>query len=339
MMIKNLIEETPQLLTIIPSHKCTASCDQCCFGCTPNIQHRMSYETIVEYINQAIENFPTLKALVVSGGECFLLGNDLVKVVKYAASRNLFVRVVSNGYWANTYEDALKRLKPLKEVGLTEINFSTGDNHQQYVKFENIVNGVVASADLGIKPICISVESPPNACFKSEQVKNHEQLAQLIKDGILLVIDAAWMNFKKSDAQPLKHTFNVPFQKNKPCGNLYNNITISPYSQLLACCGLTVEYNEYLKLGSLEEHTMKELYEQQFDDLFKFWLYVDGPKSIYDLVSNVRKTEAKWFPHDCAYCMELSRDKENVPIIRELLQEQLPSIIFRYKMRNSKLIV
>lgn len=41
MIIKDLIEETPQLLTIIPTHKCTASCDQCCFGCTPNIQHRI----------------------------------------------------------------------------------------------------------------------------------------------------------------------------------------------------------------------------------------------------------------------------------------------------------
>lgn len=126
MILKDFIKETPQLLTIIPTHKCTASCDQCCFGCTPNIQYSMSYETIVGYIDQAIEDFPTLKALVVSGGECFLLGDDLVKVVKHAALSNLSVRAVSNGYWANTYEDAVRRLKPLKAAGLTEIYLRFG---------------------------------------------------------------------------------------------------------------------------------------------------------------------------------------------------------------------
>ena len=64
----------PTILTIIPTHRCTAQCEDCCFRCTPRIKQELSYEDIIKYIDQALLKFSTIKLGVVSGGECFLLG-------------------------------------------------------------------------------------------------------------------------------------------------------------------------------------------------------------------------------------------------------------------------
>ncbi len=65
-------------------------------------------------------------------------------------------RVVSNGFWATSYEAAIKKLAPLVNAGLTELNISTGDNHQVYVPFENVVNGLRAAYELGIRSMAVS---------------------------------------------------------------------------------------------------------------------------------------------------------------------------------------
>lgn len=297
----------------------------------------MDYEKITNYIDQAMDEFPGIKVVVFTGGECFLLGEHLADVIRHAASYNIFTRVVSNAFWAGSYEEAIETLTPLVEAGLKEINFSTGDNHQKFVRFDNIVNAVLASYDLGIKTICISVEAPPNAIFKSDDITCHVKLEPLIEEGALFLINAAWMQFKIDDENLCELTSNTCKEYNTPCYNLFSNIVINPYSQLLACCGITVEFNKYLKLGNLEEFSIKELYDTQFNDLYKFWLYVDGPKFIYDKINRILNKKSKNLIHNCAYCMELIKDEESLNIIKSMIMEELPSIIYRYKMRTSHL--
>ena len=97
----------------------------------------MDYDTITKYIDEALDEYPTIQVLVLTGGECFLLGDTLVRIIQYATYKGLKTRVVTNGYWANTYESAFNRLKPLVNAGLYEINFSTGDEHAEFVSPEN----------------------------------------------------------------------------------------------------------------------------------------------------------------------------------------------------------
>lgn len=105
--------------------------------------------------------------VVLTGGECFTYGESLSKVIEYAAKRyDLLVRIVTNAYWANTLELARKRLKPYVEAGLKEINFSTGDEHLEYVSFKNIKNACLASVDFGLVPL-VNIESRDDKRFTS----------------------------------------------------------------------------------------------------------------------------------------------------------------------------
>jgi len=336
MNVKELINVEPQMLAISPTHKCSASCENCCFACSPNISHIMDKEVVKSHINNSLSEFPSIKVLVITGGECFMLGDDLTDIIHYANTFNIVTRVVSNAFWATTYEIAFQRLKKLVDVGLTEINFSTGDNHLASVKIENIENAILASVALDINNICISIECHPDSYFSISDLLNNSRLKHLIDVNRIMIMNASWMKFKES-SEPL-NVNEVPLNvidTKRPCRNLYMGININPYDQLLACCGLTVEYNKYLKLGDLKQNDIKTLYNNQFDDLFKFWLFVDGPEYIYEKVMDKRQIQKKYFPHECAYCIELIKDSDNSKYIKALLIDELPTIIYRCKINQN----
>ena len=120
----------PSTLTILPTYKCTAQCKECCFECSPDLRGRLSLEQILRRIDKAHAAFPFLKLVCFSGGECFTIGKDLDTAIAYAHGLALFTRCVSNGYWGSSLQAARKRVNPLAEAGLTELNLSTGDEHQ-----------------------------------------------------------------------------------------------------------------------------------------------------------------------------------------------------------------
>lgn len=335
--IQKYFNISPSILTLIPTHKCTASCNNCCFSCSPNISYIMDMKTMKKIITDAMQSFPHLKVLVITGGECFLLRDDLTEIIKYAVKKyKLIVRVVTNAYWATSFEQAEERLRPLVDAGLTEINFSTGDEHQQFVKFQNIVNAVLASVELNLSTILISVETPPNGKFTSIQLQQNSSIKSLIENERIGYIDAAWMYFKNLDTTNNNTSCPQPiFQRQrKPCESIFRGININPHSQLLACCGLTVEYNPFLKLGDINQHLIKDLYFSQFNDMFKIWLLVDGPKFIYDKIMQYRGLKPKLLPHDCAYCIETVQNKDNLGILKQILPNEIPSILYRHKILN-----
>ncbi len=334
--IRKYIDVDPLILTISPTHKCTSSCENCCFGCNPQIDYIMDYGTMTKHIDEALDEYTTIQILVLTGGECFLLGDTLVRIIRYATNKGLKTRVVTNGHWANTYESALSRLEPLVNAGLCEINFSTGDEHAKFVSPENIVNAVLASKELGVQTIIISVESPEDAKLSSSYFKNHPILGDFISKKQVGCIDASWISFKQE-----KEAYRPGLQSlnRRPCDNIFKGLYINPYSQLLSCCGLTVEYNKFLKLGDLEKHCIRDLYEKQFDDLFKLWLFLEGPMVIYEKVMMHQNKAPKSLSHECAYCMELVRDLANINTISEIIQNEMPGLLFNYKIANSKFII
>lgn len=341
MLIEELVNENPRILTIAPTYKCTAKCKECCFRCTPQVEKVLKTDKILNYINKAVERFPTIELLVLTGGECFLISEDIPLIISRAKSKGLMSRIVSNGYWASSYNNAISKLTPIVKAGLTEVNFSTGDNHQEFVPFDNIINGLRAAYDLGIRSMALSIESRQDAEFTNKEVEKNIFLSPLIEKGILHILNAHWIKFStERDWDELKDiSFFKKHQTHVPCRNIFNNIFINPHSQMHSCCGLTVEYNEFLKLGNIESHSMSDLYHNQFKDLFKFWLHVDGPAVIYDKVTSLRNITKKTFNHECAYCIELVRDKENIQIIKQLFSSHLTEILYRYSLRKTKLSI
>lgn len=313
----------PTILTIIPSHRCTAQCEDCCFRCTPRIKQELSYEDIIKYIDQALSHFTTIKLGVISGGECFLLGDKLDKIIAYLKKKGLYTRVVSNGFWGKSYEAAHLKLSSLQHNGLDELNLSTGNNHLKFVPLDNIINICKAAVDLKLR-VCLSIESHHEDNSSVNDIINESTLSPLIQSNQVLYIQASWMNFTKK-----RNNKNCLVKPQKEgCKNILTSITISPYHQLLSCCGLTIENNPYLKAGDVRYNNIEHLYNNQFNDLLKLWLYIDGPLYIYEQIMKQKQIEAEIFPHNCAYCYEIIKD-ENIEILKELIKQEYKNIIYK----------
>lgn len=79
---------------------------------------------------------------------------------------------------------------------------------------------------------------------------------------------------------------------------------------------------------------MQDLYNAQFEDAYKLWLYVLGPKHIYDSVMKFRKLKPQELVHTCAYCIEAIKDSDNIDAIKKILPSELPNILYQLETQN-----
>ncbi|MDR2685051.1 MAG: radical SAM/SPASM domain-containing protein, partial [Prevotellaceae bacterium] len=274
-----------------------------------------------------------------TGGECFTLGKDLEQIIEYGAKKELVVRIVTNGYWAKSFKKAYLKLEKLKKLGLKEFNLSTGDAHQKFVPFDNIVYAIVAALKLELTTV-VNVETNEIAKFSAETLKEDIRLKEYLENKKLIILNGIWMPFKKSTEEELNTAISdKPIPKinaKKRCKSLFNTIAISPKHYINACCGLTSEYTNYLKLGNAKKHSLKYLYEYQFQDFLKIWLFTDGPQKILDFIFTTdpsKKIDTRGW-HICKICAEIFKDKEKIKIIQKNYHKIFSSVMFNYSFKQ-----
>lgn len=319
----------PHTLSFITTNYCTAKCSNCCMQCSPYKKDRLSLEEMINYVDDALENFPTIKLLVLTGGECFSLKYDLNKIVAYASSKGLRTRVVSNAYWASSFKKAYLLLKELKDVGLNELNLSTGDEHQVWIKYDNIVFAIVAAMKLDID-VVVNVETKPDSKFSILNMFSDPRLLYYLyhpQRYVLKILSGSWIEFNKSDKQVKSICVSQ-----KRCTNLFDSITINQYHQMLACCGLSTKYIPYLTIGDLKKASMKFINYFQYNDFLKIWLFTEGPEKILDFCKkngNVN-IDMKKIDHPCMACIRLFNDPLNINIINTNYKKICTRILLKY---------
>lgn len=329
-MINKIIE--PKTLSLITTEQCTAACHNCCFQCSPHKRQRMSLKEMMFYIDEVIRDFPEVVACVFTGGECTTLGSDLIKILEYSQSNGFKNRIVTNGHWASNEVKALNYLKRLKDSGLKELNLSTGDEHQKWIPFDKIVYACKAAVKIGMF-VAVNIESTPQSIFTSKNMMEDKRISNDIVNGKIVVKDSLWIEFSGAT-----HNFKEKEVLNEgACVNLFNTISITPNGYLQACCGLTCKNNKYLTLGNIQNHSLRRLYEEQFDDLIKLWLYTHGPKKIYTFLCHEKGCEDSSFkyPHICSLCNHILKDDDNMNIIQSKISDILPSVLLKYQFINN----
>lgn len=137
---QHVLFRRPRMLTFITTYKCGAVCDHCLMSCTPNNSDRLTLPQMRQFIDSFAEVCVGSGVVVFTGGECTLLGDDLLEAIAYANSLGLFTRIVTNAWWAKSERDAETFLNELKSCGLDEINISCDDFHAEYIPLENVRN-------------------------------------------------------------------------------------------------------------------------------------------------------------------------------------------------------
>jgi hypothetical protein len=327
----------PTYLTILPTYRCTAACRECCFESNPRHTRRVPLRRILRYIDEAADTFGTLRVVVFSGGECFLLGSDLVRGVQRAAARGLAVRCVSNGYWAVNEAAARAWMERLAEAGLRELNLSTGDDHQEYVPFDRVAMAAEAAAASGVRTLLV-VEGHSGSRFRPADALAHPRLQDFIashpRSDLLSLVQSIWIPFR--DDRPLAPPSSAAAPETGGCTNVLDNLVVTPDEQLAACCGLTMEHIPEMKLGSLRRRRMGDLYRRALADFMKLWLRVEGPHAILEFARarDPLLLLPDSLPHICQACAVVHRNPAVRRVIKGAWKDKQAEILFRFHLQR-----
>lgn len=130
-------------------YNCTAQCAHCRFGCTnEGTPERPDFE--LPYLTaKKLKNAFGLDMAVVLGGEPTLFREETVALLQRLHSLGIATRIETNACWADSYDEAVSFLMPLKEMG-TNVMLSLDGFHDPYVPIEKVANAVKACAALGV---------------------------------------------------------------------------------------------------------------------------------------------------------------------------------------------
>ncbi len=331
----------PTTLTILPTYRCTAACSHCCFGSHPFVKGRIPQERILSYIDQAAKLGIFL--IVFSGGEPFLLDEDLDQAIAYATQLGLMTRVVSNAFWAVNETNTHKRLERLREAGLDELNISTGDFHQEYVPVENVVNATVAAIRQGIRT-SIMVESRWGRQFAAEHFWRNERIASIIEDpdikDLLHIFESPWIPMEMTNAdiryESMQYINKNNLHAQPGCDSILGTLVVTPQEELGVCCGLTRQQISELNVGSLREQSLRALFKKAVQDFLKIWLFVEGPAHIVAWAAEKDPT-IQWenrFAHICDICRFMYHDSKVKKTIRDRYEEKILDVSMRFVMLN-----
>lgn len=321
----------PESFTILPTYRCNAACKECCFESHSGIRHRMSREELLNLIRRIRSELPSVRYVVLTGGEVTLLRKDLLDALSLLTELGLGSRIVTNGHWARTDSEAERWIRDLVLAGLNELNLSTGDEHLEWVPIESVARAALFATRSQLLTI-VNIEGSANAKFRLDAFTEIPQIREILGNHNLskwlLASTNVWMPFHadseirpEQDAPPLR----------KGCSNIFENFVVNPYGNLMSCCGLTMEYIPEMKVGlTTEARTLQQIYGQQFDDLLKLWIWLDGTRAIFELaVRRSGQSVQSTSPHQCAICAQLYRDPGLRSTVHDLVIENANEIVFR----------
>jgi len=325
-------------LTIIGTYRCTAACRQCCFESSPAVGGQLSLDEIVRAIDQARELSASLRVVVFSGGEATLLRDTLFAALRYCRERGLRTRLVSNGSWGKSATSSRRFVARLAEAGLTELNLSTGPEHQEWVPLRSVENAARAALEHGLRTV-VSVESCPDGHSAKETYATLAALVQR-RPASLRLIYSSWMTFKTSDAASSERARSVPREVFGPCEQLFKNIVVTPHRAISACCGLTFEHIAEMKVGRLAEalrgNDLARAYQTTLNDFSKIWLAVEGPAAMLRHALGAAAADALTASshHICEVCALLHQNEEAVAALRRIYPQHAPGILQRFGLKT-----
>ena len=299
----------PKLGAVLLTYRCNAECDECCFECSPDINSpKLSIEEIRSFIDQ-ISKKDEIQLLVWSGGECFLEYKTLAMGIDYAKRNGLNSRCVSNAFWASSIEQATKKLLPLQQSGLVELNFSTGDSHQKFVPIDRVLNATIAALRLGIK-VFIAVESTNKSHFKPKDIFENELYMNNIEgtelEKLFSVEPTVWVSFHENN----NYDYGEIVGNSGGCEGIFDTIALEPSFGLMGCCGITSNHIPEMHLGNVSEGDIYQRYLAQQEDFLKLWIFTEGPEAIVKQACEWLDIQAPKFYHKCLYCAYLYQSDE-----------------------------
>jgi hypothetical protein len=322
-----------KILSLMPTRQCTAACNNCGTFSNPHAKTRLTESVVTDAIRQS--KALGFEVVVFTGGEATLVGLALFDYIRLAHELGLVTRLVTNGHWGISDAKTTSFISRLVDVGLNEINFSTGDEHVRFVPLERVVRGAVKAAQVGLTT-AIMVELTRHRKITRASIETHPFFTEMTRSQVspaIMISESPWMSMKPDEQ--VEYPPGVAVDKSnihvrRGCDSVLSTLTIEADGSAYACCGLGMTLIPELRLGHVHAETLETLSQRAGDDFLKHWIGVEGPERILAWAASIDPS-IQWegmYAHRCQACLRLYTDAAVREVIRKRFEEVVPDVVF-----------
>jgi len=297
---------------IVISTTCNFLCDHCSVRNSAYDRYKLPREIMIKFIDE-LSKIPTAKLIAFTGGEPTLFLNDLLYGIEYAHKKGFITRLVTNGWWARTYESASKYIKMFKSHGLDEINTSYDDYHAKFAKIDNIANLIKVALEEGLR-VALGVITIEENYYNADRVKEEisKRLSMTVEELEKRVFFIEDQPAPVGVASTLYSKEKDRFVANRPkldvgCPNIGSILTLLPNGDVKACCGHPIfqSMNDPFLLGNINKEDLATMVKYAQSRLFYWALRFLGPKRLLERIGV--KGE---YTHLCHACEVIIKNEE-----------------------------
>lgn len=326
-------QKNNKILSIMLTYQCTSQCANCATLSKPYDKTFLPLELAIKAIEQAYKQ--NYKIVVFTGGEATLSRENLKTCIKRASSLGMETRLATNAYWASDSLSTRNFIKELIELGLSEINFSTGDEHLQYVPLNNITMAVYESVTMGLNT-AVMIESRKERIFTKESFTSNPKICSILDNEdlnqYLTIVESPWMPLsidKQIDYPDDFMTNDENLFSKTGCEGILRDLNIGADGSITACCGISWRVIPELNLGNIRHTTLVEAEIEAREDFLKNWLSTEGPENILAWAAK-HNPEIIWqnkYAHHCQACLRIYKDDLVRDTIMKHYKEKLPDVL------------
>jgi len=199
----------------------------------------------IKRVFEELDKIGTIEMVYFEGGEAFLFYPLMVEGIRIARDRGFKAGIVTNSYWATTEEDAELWLRPLFELGVSNLSLSDDSFHFEDEKESLAKNALAAAKRLGMPVGVISIDKPTVEISKDEGQARGEPVigssamfrGRAVEKLMKGLPTKSWQNFTECPYEDLRNPKRVHLD---PYGNVHlcqglsiGNMWQTPLSQLV----------------------------------------------------------------------------------------------------------
>jgi MoaA/NifB/PqqE/SkfB family radical SAM enzyme len=140
------------------TYMCVYECDHCFVYSSPESQGTFTIDQIKKVLDEA-RKLGTVEWMFFEGGEPFLFYPVMLEGMRLARDMGFRTGTVTNSYWVTSEKDAELWLKPLKDLGIS--NLSVSDDEFHFGEDESPAKRTIAAAKkLGIPMSQLTIDKP-----------------------------------------------------------------------------------------------------------------------------------------------------------------------------------
>jgi MoaA/NifB/PqqE/SkfB family radical SAM enzyme len=305
-------------LYILPTNYCPLNCAHCAIQDKIGLRSDLDLNIIERLIHDAPKQ--QFAVSVISGGGEPMTVNEsiLCRILKASSKENIFPTMTTNAYWATSFDEACCRLLPLVASGLKHLLISVSESHQEYVKYNNILNAVKAANYLNLKCelyiTSLNIKTNLMQSVVNFFFDNNQPPPYIHTEYYYIPFGNAGTNFDLSEFQ-LTDIENL----NVTCPSAGNNICVHPTGSVTFCAMVFALHVKALHVGNIYNDSLADIMEKTEKYRLMQWLSVYGIVALKDAVE--RHTALRFankYVNICHLCCEMLRHPEVLRFLQQI---------------------